>query len=474
MGHGWCPRPRSSRPPAALLFLSAALTMLTACASVPKLNSAIDRASLSGRTVPIMGSRGPLSKAQSAAILVRLHAQAKDTDLLERHLAVEQAVSETPLVAGNRTTLLRDGGQTFAAMFAAIHGAKHHLDLEYYIFEDVANGGEHLGDLLIAKRRAGLRINVIYDSIGSLGTPQAFIDRLRKAGINLVEFNPINPLQARGGYALNERDHRKILIADGITAIVGGVNMSTAYEQHPFGRLVGSDGTPTDYWRDTDLEIQGPAVAELQRLFEQHWVEQKGPKLDHADFFPKVPAMGREVLHIIGSSHGETIPHYYATLLSAIRNAQNRILVTTAYFVPTEEEVEDLSEAGRRGVDVRLLLPGKSDSQLALAVGQSHYGELLEAGVKIYETPNEVLHSKTIVIDGVWSAIGSSNFDHRSTLFNDEVDAVVLGADTARQLEATFQDDLRNATAVDREAWENRPFQRKLDEMYSRLWQNLL
>jgi cardiolipin synthase len=474
MRHGWRVRARSSWLPAAYFLISAAFTMLAGCASVPKLNSAIDRASLSGRTVPIMGSRGPLSRARSAAILVRLHEQAKDTDLLERHLAVEQAVSETPLVAGNRTRLLRDGGQTFGAMFAAIHGAKHYLDLEYYIFEDVANRGEHLGDLLIAKRREGLRVNVIYDSIGSLGTPQAFIDRLRMAGIALVEFNPVNPLQARSGYALNERDHRKMLIADGMTAIVGGVNMSTAYEQHPFGSLVGSGGTPTDYWRDTDLEIQGPAVAELQRLFVQHWVEQKGPKLDHADFFPKVPAMGREVLHIIGSTHGEIIPHYYATLLSAIRNAQNRILVTTGYFVPTEEEDEDLREAARRGVDVRLLLPGKSDSQLALAVGRSHYRELLEAGVKIYETPNEVLHSKTTVIDSVWSAIGSSNFDHRSTLFNDEVDAVVLGADTARQLEATFRDDLRNATAIDRKAWGNRPFLNKLDETYSRLWQNLL
>jgi cardiolipin synthase len=474
MRKGWRRRPRTGRLLAPLFLLLAGLTMLTACASVPKLNPAIESASLPGRVLPIMGSQGPLTAAQGAAIVERLHNQARDTDLLERHLAIERAVSETPLVAGNRTALLRDGPQTFAAMFAAMHGARHHLNLEYYIFEDVANGGEHIGDLLIAKRAEGVRVNVIYDSVGSLGTPQAFFDRLRKAGINLVEFNPVNPFQARNGYALNERDHRKMLVADGTTAIVGGVNISTAYEHHPFGKLVGSDGKPTDYWRDTDLKIQGPTVAELQQLFLQHWREQKGPRLDQAGFFPKVPAMGHEVLHIIGSTHGEAIPHYYATLLSAIRNAQKRILVTTAYFVPTEEEVEDLTGAARRGVDVRLLLPGKSDSQLALAVGQSHYGDLLEAGVKIYETPNEVLHSKTIAIDGVWSSVGSSNFDHRSALFNDEVDAVVLGADTARQLEAIFRDDLKKAKAVDREAWKHRPFSRRLDETYSRIWQNLL
>ena len=161
-------------------------------------------------------------------------------------------------------------------------------------------------------------------------------------------------------------------------------------------------------------------------------------------------------------------------LLSAIRNAEKNVWVTTAYFVPTEEEVENLIYAARRGVDVRLLLPSKSDSDRALAVGHASYGDLLEGGVKIYETQNEVLHSKTAVIDGVWSVVGSSNFDHRSALFNDEVDAVVLGRETAAELEALFRDDLRNAKAIDLKTWEDRPLTQKLDESFSKVWQNLL
>ncbi|MEA2781821.1 MAG: cardiolipin synthase [Rhodospirillaceae bacterium] len=451
----------------------ALLATLSACASVPKVDGIIDKASSSTTGENLVGARGPLSEAQSQAILVRLQKQAKDTDLLERHLAVEQAVSATPLVTGNQTAILRDGAETFRAMYRAMRGARHHINLEYYILEDIEQDHERLSDLLTAKQQAGVAVNIIYDSYGSMGTPKAFFDRLRKAGIALLEFNPINPLDARDSYSLNERDHRKILIVDGTTAIVGGVNLSSTYE-HPLGSLVGSDGSSSDYWRDTDLRIQGPAVAELQKLFLQHWAKQKGPPLNQASFFPTVPASGKQVVHIIGSEHDDTIPRYYATLLSAIRNAQKNIWVTTGYFVPTRDEVEDLIRAARRGVDVRLLLPGKSDSPLALAVGHSRYENLLEAGVKIYETQHEVLHSKTAVIDGVWSVVGSSNFDHRSTLFNDEVDAVVLGVESAMQMEAMFLDDLRNAKAIDLKTWVNRPLGEKIDETYSRLWQTLL
>jgi phosphatidylserine/phosphatidylglycerophosphate/cardiolipin synthase-like enzyme len=177
-------------------------------------------------------------------------------------------------------------------------------------------------------------------------TPASFFDRLKAAGVVLVEFHPINPLNPP---KLNERDHRKILIADGTTAIVGGVNLSSAYESHPFAKLAGSAGKPTsDYWRDTDLEIMGPAVTQLQQLFLQHWASEGGTLTNAGNSTVSVPEMGSQIIRVIGSTSDDVIPRYYATLLSAIRKAEKTIWVTTAYFVPTEDEREDLIHAARR------------------------------------------------------------------------------------------------------------------------------
>jgi cardiolipin synthase len=187
--------------------------------------------------------------------------------------------------------------------------------------------------------------------------------------------------------------------------------------------------------------------------------------------------LGREVVRIVGSTPDKDVPHFYVTQLSAIRNAEKNVWLSTAYFVPTDQEEQDLIAAARRGIDVRLLLPSDSDSKMALAVGRSHYGYLMEAGVKIYEVQNEVLHSKSASIDGVWTAIGSSNFDPRSVVFNDEVDAIVLGTDTAAQFERIFQQDLSKATPIDREQWRRRPLGQRLVELFeltSFLWQNWL
>lgn len=446
------------------------LGSLTGCASVPYISQT--RASTSRQQ--IMGARGPLSAQQSKALLSRISTEPGDAGILRRHLAIEQAVAESPLIAGNRTRLLRDGPASFRAMFSAIEGASNNINLEYYIFEDVESDGKHLGDLLIAKHEAGVAVNVIYDSYGSGSTPAAFFDRLKKAGVNLVAFNPVNPLDAKVNYSLNDRDHRKILIADGTIGIVGGVNLSSTYQSNPIGKSGPPKGEPLEHWRDTDLEIEGPAVAQLQTLFLDHWHQQKGPPIETSDLFPKISPKGTAVVRIIGSTPDQPIPPYYATLLSAIRNAEKTVRISAAYFVPTEQEMEDLTNAARRGVDVRLLLPDKSDSDSSIAVAHSHYSDLLEAGVKIYETHGVVLHSKTLVIDGVWSAVGSSNFDHRSVIFNDEVDVVVLGTETATELEAMFEDDQRNATAIELEAWKNRPLPQRLKETVVLVWQRML
>ncbi len=456
--------PRLGRWAAALACLA-----ITACAEVPVFDDKLGGARSSGE-IQIMGARGPLSQKQSRAVLNRLAAQAPDAGALERHLALEQAVAESPLFAGNQVRILRDGDQTFPAMFAAIHGARRYLYLEYYILEDVACNGEQLADVLIEKAREGVHIHLIYDGIGSISTPSEFFARLQAAGIEVMQFNPPNPLHAGGHFSLNDRDHRKMLIADGSLVIVGGVNLSSTYQSGP--------GSPqpadTDVWHDTDLQITGPVDAELERLFEEHWHEQGGAPLETKEDPPSVTSDGSEVVRIIGSAPKRLKSRYYVTVLSAIRNAESNIWMTQAYFAPTHREKEDLIHAARRGVDVRLLLPSHSDSSPALQVQHSHYEALLRSGVKIYERNDGILHSKTMVVDGVWSITGSSNFDYRSVLFNDEVDAVVLGKATGEQLSALFQSDLQKAQPIDLESWRRRSMLTKLREQFWRLWEKLL
>ena len=462
---GWC---------TAIIGLVA---LFGACATQPEVGHVMHKPAPAGSGTDIVDSRGPLSAKESQAIIDKVKAEAKDSGMLERHLAIEEAVAGSPLVADNRVTLLPDAETTFKAMAAAIRGAKHHINLEYYILEDVELDGTRLSELLRQKRGEGVAVSIIYDSVGSIETPAEFFDGLRDAGVRLLEYNPINPMDAKDDYALNERNHRKILVVDGRLGIVGGVNLSSSYGSLPSsGSRSREGGVPPaegdqDYWRDSDLMIEGPAVHELQKLFVEHWhSEQQGP-LDVAGFYPEPQPRGDELVRIVGTSPEEEISRYYATLLSAIRTAEKSILLTTAYFVPTDEERDDLAAAAQRGVDVRLLLPGKSDAPLAVAMGHNAYDCLLEAGVRIFESQHEILHSKTVVIDGVWSAVGSSNFDQRSAVFNHEVDAVVIGRDTAAALEKLFAEQAAKATEITLAQWRQRSIAQRVNEKLLILWE---
>lgn len=466
--------------------LGLVLAVAGGCATVPDADQSIAEAdaTLSDGS-QVLGAGGSLTATQSRRLLKGVARNGQDA-LLQRHLAIEEAVAGAPLTTGNRTRLLRDGDAAFAAIFDAIRSARHHVNLEYYTLEDIVHQDERLSDLLIARRAEGVAVNIIYDSFGSADTPAAFFKRLKNAGANLVEFRPVNPLEAAAeGYSPNDRNHRKIMIVDGRVAVIGGINLARYYQS----KIPGSDdqeerarskdgnrrkGDLPETWRDLAIRIEGPAVAQLQRLFLGHWASEDGPRLDPAGFFPRMPEMGGDVVRIIGSSPQQEISRYYVTLVSAIRSAEQRIWLTTAYFVPTFEEKHALIEAAERGVDVRLMLPGASDASQAVAVARSHYADLLEAGVRIFEIDHVVLHSKAVTIDGVWSAVGSSNFDHRSVLFNDEVDAVVLGPEMAHALEAVFEEDRSMAREIELEEWRERPLVSRFSDFLQRMWQYVL
>jgi cardiolipin synthase A/B len=460
------------------LLAAATLVGVSACAQIPTVqeHQLVQEASGSG-PIRVYGSRGPLTARQARRVLARVNTQAPDADVFDRQLAIDQIVAESPLYAGNSVRVLQDGKQTFPAMFAAMRGARHFLYLEYYTLQNVVSGGRKLSDVLAAKARAGVRVRVIYDAVGSLGTPAAFFAGLRDAGVQIVQYNPINPL--KGPLALNQRDHRKILVADDRLAIVGGVNLSTTYESAPpLAHALGGNresapqaGHPV--WHDVDLEIRGPVVPQLARLFSQHWREQKGPPLPPPAAF-QGPPQGKEIVRVIGSSPARLATRYYVSVLTAIRSAQSSIWLTAAYFVPTPQELRALRAAARRGVDVRILLPSHSDVGATLAVQRSYYPRLLAAGIKVYERSDGIVHSKSMVVDDVWSLVGSSNFDQRSVLFNDEVDVVVLGKATADQLRQTILTDIRHGRRID---WQTVRAQGTLQRMkgwFWRLWQRLL
>jgi len=286
--------------------------------------------------------------------------------------------------------------------------------------------------------------------------------------VNVLEFNPINPLVARKGWQFTRRDHRKLLIVDGQVAFVGGINISSVYSSGSFGKSKSSAGKHA--WRDTHLRLAGPVVSEFQKLFMATWSEQKGDPLAPGKYFPEPGSKGNEVVRAIGSSPEEPYNQIYVTLLSAINSAETRVFLTNAYFVPDPQLLAALKEAVQRGADVRLLLPGRTDSAMVFYASRSFYDELLSAGVKIYERQDALLHAKTALVDGVWSTIGSTNLDWRSFVNNHEINAVILGQDFGEQMQVMFEKDLESSRPVTLDVWRKRSIGARMKEKAARLW----
>ena len=462
------------------LWLAGAL-LLVGCSSLPTINP--DLARQSSASVRLEGARGVLSAAQSKAILDRLRSKGPNTDIFERHLALEEAIVGSPLTTSNAVQLLQDGPATYRAMFAAIESAKDHINMETYILED-DEVGQRFAQALLAKQRQGVQVNIIRDSVGTLGTPKAFFQNLADSGINVLEFNPVNPLLARKAWELNQRDHRKLLIVDGMVAFLGGINISSVYSGGSFSQgsrsarkpVAPVEGAPDNVeaglaWRDTDLQLQGPVVAEFQKLFLETWQKQKGAPLAASNFFPPPKAAGNQVVRAIGSSPSDPFSLIYATLLSAIGSAETSVYLTNAYFAPDPQLLATLQAAAARGVDVKLILPSQTDSWLVFHAGRGYYAALLSAGVKIFERRGVILHSKTALIDGVWATVGSTNLDWRSFLHNDELNAVVLGTEFGNQVKSMFDKDLAASDQITLEKWQQRPLDLRIKEMFGRIWE---
>ena len=434
------------------------------CSSLPAM--APGASPMPAVAVQIESAKGPLTPRQSQAVLGALAQGGVETDIFERHLAVEEAVAGSPLSTGNRVLLLQDGPATYRAMLAAIAGARDHIHLETYILDD-DEVGQRFVQALTERQTQGVQVNLIRDGMGTLATPPALFAPLVAGGGQVLVFNPLNPLVARKTWEPNQRDHRKLLIVDGRTAFLGGINISNVYS----GGSARRREPDKPAWRDTDLQLQGPVVAELQKLFLAAWAAQAGPALKPRDWFPVPERAGQQVVRAIGSSPDEPFSAIYATLLSAIASAQTSIQITVAYFAPDPQLQAALQAAAARGAAVTLILPGQSDSWLVFQAGRGHYTELLEAGVKIVERQGAILHAKTALIDSVWATVGSTNLDWRSFLHNHELNAVVLGQDFGQQVQAMFDKDLALSTPIRLEDWRRRGLLARLKEWFAGWWE---
>jgi len=340
------------------------------------------------------------------------------------------------LSGGNRVSVITDGDEFFDSIISSIEKAKKSINLETYIFSSDSVGWL-VAEKLAEKAEQGLEVNVIYDSFGSMTASGLMFDMMRKAGVEIIEYHPFVPW--RRYWNISFRDHRKILVIDGNIAFIGGINIGKEYAGEKY------EG---DRWRDTHVKIDGPAVTDIQFYFMENWYRNGGALLNGRLYFPELPEVGELLLMILCTRSRKKVKPVYESYISAIRNARHSIYITNAYFIPDGRIYRSLVRAAERGVDVRLLLPGKSDIPFVKYASRYLYKRYMKKGIRIFEYQDSILHAKTAVIDGVWSTIGSSNLDRRSFRRNLEMNAVVLDQGFGDLMEEIFLKDIKKSREI--------------------------
>jgi cardiolipin synthase len=372
----------------------------------------------------------------------------------------------SPLTANNSVKLLVNGENKFPEVIKALKDAKNHIHLEYYIYED-DEIGRKIEMVLIEKAKEGIDVRFIYDDFGSRSIRRTLAHRLNENGVKAFPFLRIYFIALAN--RLNYRNHRKIIVIDGQTAFVGGINVDDRYINNENNKI---------YWRDTHMRIDGPGVQYLQYLFLCDWNFCASSKLHpDAHFFPpenSVQNRDNKVVQIAASGPDSGAPAILFSILQAISLATNEILITTPYLIPGESLLDALIIASLGGVSVKLLVPGNSDSLLVNAAARSYYGDLLKRGVEIYQYTKGFVHAKTMVTDGKIAMVGTANMDSRSFDLNFEVNAIVYDSGIAGQLRDIFYEDIKNAEKIDEKAWIKRPIYKQFFEKTARLVSPLL
>lgn len=372
-------------------------------------------------------------------------------------------VAGAPPVPGNSVRILPDPDGAAGAMLRAIDQAAETVHLEVYIFK-TDEAGKRFRDHLVRAARRGVKVRLLIDSVGALWVSSKFFRPIVEAGGEVAFFLPVGG--ARGFFHVHLRNHRKILVVDGKIGFTGGLNVGNEYG--------GIRRRIFRAWRDTHLEVKGPVVARLQDVFVEDWHFSTQKEASVESSFPLIAVEGTEMVHVLPSGPDSDWEGIHLSIFAAITRAKEHVFLTTPYFVPDRAILVALQTAALRGVDVRLLVPYRSDQRLVLAAGRYHYEDLLRAGVRIFEYQAAVLHSKTIVVDRRWATIGSANLDLRSFRLNFELNILTYGSEVASELYRTFLRDLDRSTEVSLSAVHRWPIRRKFGYASARLVERIL
>jgi cardiolipin synthase len=369
-----------------------------------------------------------------------------------------------PPCAGNQITFYYDGSSAFAAKLEAIRAARHHIHLEYFIFQPDASGHEFL-KLLEEKVRQGVEVRLVYDAMGSRRLHGWNLRALRRAGGKCRSFLPLDPLRRR--IQVNMRNHRKVLVVDGQVAFTGGLNIGDEY----LGKVARFGP-----WRDTHLRVEGPLVASLQRVFVEDWDFASRENLRGPAYFPQTTAEAGSgwLAQVIQSGPDQELKGIREIYLAAIMRARQRLWIATPYFVPDAGLRDAICMAGYQGLDVRLLCQFHPDKWVPYYAGRYYWADVLEAGVKVYQYTRGMMHSKVVLMDDDWASVGTANLDNRSMHLNFEVNTLIYSAEAVKQLEAAFRTDFENAIELERDVFAKRPYASRLVENACRLMSPVL
>jgi cardiolipin synthase len=357
-----------------------------------------------------------------------------------------------PLLGGNRVTALQNGDEIFPAMLTALGEARRTITFETYIYWS-GKVGQEFAEVLIERARAGVRVHLMLDWVGTGKMDQAVLDRMRDAGVEIEKYHPLRWYNLG---RLNNRTHRKLVVVDGRIGFTGGVGIADLWS----GRA-----QDPEHWRDIHFRLEGPAVAQMQAAFLDNWIETRSLVLHDEDYFPDLDSVGGQTAQVFMSSAGTASESIRLMYLLSLAAASESILIGNAYFVPDRLAIETLVAARRRGVRIQILVPGAhSDAEVVRKASRSLWGALLEAGVEISEYLPTMYHNKIMIVDGIWTSVGSTNFDNRSFRLNDEANLNILDEAFAREQSAVFQADLANSRRVTLAAWQSRPWTEKLKD----------
>ena len=390
----------------------------------------------------------------AACTRVTTHVAVPDLQLGEpSYFPTQEAYGGAPIVGGNAVEILLNGENIFPTLVEGLRSAKRTISYAQYYYED-GPVARDVAEALADRCRAGVGVNVLLDSFGSLSMPREYVDLMRISGCHVEFFRPLSPFAIR---RYNNRNHRRIVVVDGRLGFTGGAGVSRKW--------MGNGRTP-EHWRDTDVRVEGPVVEYLQAAFAENWLEATGMVLGGDAYFPRpIPRRGDVYVQVVRSTTGGATTAMYTSLLLAMSSARKSVYITNPYFVLDEKMSEALLDTVRRGVRVVVLVPGAIDHNIVRQASRAQFGPMLRAGVEIYEYTPALLHAKTMVIDGVWATIGSTNLDNRSLALDEELNVIVYDRAVAQEFERIFLDDIKLSRRVTYESWKKRGFAAKFLEV---------